>query len=49
MNTSKADGALDVELADKTSSLFMQTAMQMAGMSTQTVANTVNTMMGMMQ
>lgn len=49
MNTSKADGTLDVELADKTSSQSMQTAMQMAGMCTQTVANTVNAMMGMMQ
>lgn len=46
----KADGTLDVELADMTSSQSMQTAMQNAGMTTPAAANAVNIMMpGMMR
>ena len=41
----KADGTLDMELADMTSSQSMQTAMQNAGMTTPGAANAVNIMM----
>ena len=41
----KADGTLDMELADMTSSQSMQTAMQNAGMTTSGAANAVNIMM----
>ncbi len=42
----KADGTVDMEPADMTSSASMQTAMQNAGMTLSTAANTVNVMMG---
>lgn len=42
----KADGTIDMEPADMTSSASMQTAMQNAGMTVGAAANTVNTMMG---
>ncbi len=41
----KADGTLDVELVDMTSSQSMQAAMQKAGMMTPVAANTANIMM----
>ena len=42
----KDDGTIDVEMADMTSAASMQTAMQNAGMTVTTAANTVHTMMG---
>ena len=42
----KADGTIDMEPADMTSAASMQTAMQNAGMTVTTAANTVHTMMG---
>ncbi len=42
----KADGTIDVEPADMTSAASMQSAMQHAGMTLTTAANTVHTMMG---
>ena len=42
----KADGTIDMEPADMTSSASMQSAMQNAGMTVGAAANTVNTMMG---
>jgi hypothetical protein len=45
----KADGSLGMELADMTSSASMQSAMQNAGMTVNSAANTVNVMMGGMR
>jgi hypothetical protein len=42
----KADGTVDIEIADMTSAVSMQTVMQNAGMTITTAANTVHTMMG---
>lgn len=42
----KADGTISMQLADMTSAASMQTAMQNAGMTVTTAANTVHTMMG---
>ena len=42
----KADGTIDMELVDMTSSASMQSAMQNAGMTVNAAANTVNVMMG---
>ena len=42
----KADGTIDMEQADMTSSASMQTAMQNAGMTVTDAANTVNVVMG---
>ena len=42
----KADGTVGMEIADMTSAASMQTAMQNAGMTVTTAANTVHTMMG---
>lgn len=42
----KADGTIDMEPADMTSSASMQTAMQNAGMTVTDAANTVNVVMG---
>jgi hypothetical protein len=42
----KTDGTVDMEIADMTSAASMQTAMQNAGMTITTAANTVHTMMG---
>lgn len=42
----KADGTMDMEPADMTSSASMQTAMHNAGMTLSAVANTVNVVMG---
>jgi hypothetical protein len=42
----KADGTISMQLADMTSSASMQSAMQNAGMTVNTAANTVNVMMG---
>jgi hypothetical protein len=45
----KADGTMGVEIADMTSFVSMQAAMQNAGMSVTAAANTVNAMMGGMR
>jgi len=45
----KADGTIDMEPADMTSSASMQTAMQNAGMTVSAAANTVNVVMGGMR
>jgi hypothetical protein len=42
----KADGTMDMEIADMTSSASMQSAMEKAGMSVTDAGNTTNTMMG---
>ncbi|MGP1680086.1 MAG: hypothetical protein ACTS6J_23380, partial [Burkholderiales bacterium] len=42
----KADGIMDMEPVDMTSSASMQTAMQNAGMTVTDAASTVNVMMG---
>ena len=42
----KADGAIGMQLADMTSAASMQSAMQNAGMTVTTAANTVHTIMG---
>jgi len=42
----KADGSIAMQLTDMTSSASMQAAMQNAGMTRNTAANTVNVMMG---
>ena len=42
----KADGTMSMQLVDMTSAASMQTAMQNAGMTVTTAANTVHTMMG---
>lgn len=44
----KADGIIDMEMADMTSSASMQSALQNAGMTVNAAANTVNVMMGRM-
>jgi len=45
----KADGSVGMQLADMTSSASMQSAMQNAGMTVNSAANTVNVMMGGMR
>lgn len=45
----KADGTIGMQLADMTSSASMQTAMQNAGMTVTSAANTVNVVMGGMR
>jgi len=42
----KADGTIDMEMADMTSAASMQAAMENAGMTVTTAANTTHTMMG---
>lgn len=42
----KDDGTIDMEITDMTSAASMQSAMQNAGMTVTTAANTVHTMMG---
>ena len=45
----EADGTIDIEMADMTSSASMQAAMQSAGMTLNAAANTTNVMMGGMR